>query len=254
MTELLPPGTPHTKLDIQLPVYVPIIMGAALVLSAIIGSYTFYAVRSFDNVLTVTGSAKTHVTSDMVKWRINIVRTAYQSNLTSAYPLLAKDLEQTKTFLKANGIADDAVTVSQVYVEEQFNYNQNQDRPKEFNLRQEVTVQSKDVKGIDVLSKNVSELATKGVFVQGNWLEYYVTNLPDLRISLLGDAVKDAKARAVEIAKAGGQSVGSLKAASSGVVQVLAPNSIEVTDYGSYDTQSLEKDVMVTARATFFVQ
>jgi hypothetical protein len=169
--------------------------------------------------------------------------------------LLAKDLESVKNFLKTNGVQDDAITISQVFVEEIYKYDPNgANGPREFNLRQEVVVQSKDVKGIDVLSKNITELASKGVFLQGNQLEYFVSNLPELRVSLLGDAVKDAKARAVEIAKAGGQSVGALKAASSGVVQVLAPNSIEVTDYGSYDTQSIEKDVMVTARATFFVR
>ncbi len=185
---------------------------------------------------------------------MSIIRKVPESNLQGGYPLLARDLGLVQAFLKTNAITDDQVTVSQVFVEEVYKYNQNDGGPREFNLRQEVTVQSKDVHGIDALSKNITELSSKGVFLQWNSLEYFVSNLPELRVSLLGDAVKDAHARAVEIAKAGGQSVGSLKSASSGVVQVLAPNSIEVTDYGSYDTQSLEKDVMVTARATFFVR
>ena len=117
-----------------------------------------------------------------------------------------------------------------------------------------ITIESKDVSGTDALSKNINELAGKSVFISGNYLEFYVTSLPQLRVSLLADAVKDAKARAEQIASAGGQKVGALKAASSGVVQVLAPNSIEISDYGQYDTQSIEKDVMVTVRATFFVR
>jgi hypothetical protein len=48
--------------------------------------------------------------------------------------------------------------------------------------------------------------------------------------------------------------VGRLKSASSGVVQVLAPNSIDVSDYGSYDLQTIDKEVMLTARAVFFVR
>jgi hypothetical protein len=184
-----------------------------------------------------------------------IARKVAESNMQNGYSLLAKDADSVKLFLKTNSIADDTITSSQVFVEEIYKYDSNNNSgPREFNLRQEIVVQSKDVRAIDVLSKNVSELAQKGVFLMGNHLEYFVSNLPELRVSLLGDAVKDAKARAVEIAKAGGQSVGALKSASSGVVQVLAPNSIEVTDYGSYDTQSIEKDVMVTARATFFVR
>ncbi|MBX9765617.1 SIMPL domain-containing protein [Patescibacteria group bacterium] len=252
MDNLLPSG--HTKLDITVAPFVPLIIGASIVLAAAIGSYAFYAVNSMNNVLSVTGSTKVAVTSDTVKWKISIVQTALASNLQAGYPLLAQDLETTTAFLKSNGIPADAITTSQVFTEEVYKYNQNDPGPREYSLRQEITVQSKDVQGIDVLSKRINELASKGVFIQWNNLEYYVSNLPELRVSLLGDAIKDARARAEQIAKAGGQNVGALKAASSGVVQVLSPNSVEVTDYGSYDTQSIEKEVMVTARATFFVR
>ena len=84
--------------------------------------------------------------------------------------------------------------------------------------------------------------------------EYYVSTLPQLRVSLVGQAVKDAKARAVEMANSGDSSVGALKSAASGVVQVLAPNSTSVEDYGSYDTSTIQKQVMVTARAVFYVK
>lgn len=73
-------------------------------------------------------------------------------------------------------------------------------------------------------------------------------------MSLLGAAVSDAKARAEQIAGATKQKVGKLKSAQSGVVQVLRSNSIDVADYGMYDTSTIEKEVMVTVRATFLVQ
>lgn len=244
----------NTTLRVLVPVFIPIILGVSFVVSAAIGAYAFYAVHSLDNVLSVTGSAKVAVTSDSVKWRISIVRKVSEQNIPNGYPLLTKDLEVSKAFLGAHGIPEDAITVSQVFVEEIYNYNQNTGGPRQFNLRQEILVSSKDVVAVDALSKNIGELAGKGVFVSSNFLEFYVSNLPELRISLLADAVKDAKARATEIAKAGGRGVGSLKSASSGVVQVLAPNSVEIADYGSYDTGSLQKEVMVTARATFFVR
>jgi len=246
-------STNESKIHITIPPYVPAIIGVSLVIAAIVASYTFYAVRAMDNVLTVTGSAKTAVTSDTVKWKMSIARKVSESNLSTGYPLLAKDIDAARNFLTANGVPAEAITVSPAYTEEIYKYDQNAG-PREFNLRQEITVQSTDVQGIDVLSKRITELAAKGIFVQWNNVEYYVSNLPELRVSLLADAITDAKARAEQIAKAGGQGVGALKAASSGVVQVLAPNSIEVTDYGSYDTSSIEKEVMVTARATFFVR
>lgn len=242
---------PEQRIAISIPWYVPAIVGGALVLAAIIGAWTFYAVRSLDNVLTVTGSAKTHVTADTAKWTLTVTRKAGESDVASGYAAVARDTTAVQTFLKANSIADDAVTVLPAALEEIY---RSDGGPREYNVRQSIIVQSKDVQAIDGLSKRVSELSNKGLFVTGNYVEFYVSTLPELRVSLLGDAVKDAKARAEQIAQAGGQSVGALKAASSGVVQVLAPNSIDVSDYGQYDTQSIEKDVMVTARATFFVR
>jgi hypothetical protein len=75
-----------------------------------------------------------------------------------------------------------------------------------------------------------------------------------LRVSLLGEAVKDAEARAKIIAQSGHRNLGVLTTASMGVVQVLTPNSTDVSDYGSYDTSSQNKEVMITVRATFKVK
>lgn len=48
-----------------------------------------------------------------------------------------------------------------------------------------------------------------------------------------------------------GKKVGSLKSVSMGVVQVLQPNSVDVSDYGMYDTSTVEKEIMITVKATF---
>jgi len=70
-------------------------------------------------------------------------------------------------------------------------------------------------------------------------------------VELLANAVGDAKARAEQLAQAGGKKIGILKSASSGVVQVMSPNSVEVSDYGMYDTSSIDKEIMVTVKASF---
>ncbi|MDD4995997.1 MAG: SIMPL domain-containing protein, partial [Patescibacteria group bacterium] len=77
------------------------------------------------------------------------------------------------------------------------------------------------------------------------------TKLPELRISLLAEAIKDAKARAEKIAESSGKRIDVIKSASIGVVQVLPVNSVEISDYGAYDTSSIEKEVMVTVKASF---
>jgi hypothetical protein len=90
----------------------------------------------------------------------------------------------------------------------------------EFELRQIVTVQSDDVQKITDISKTISSLTSQGVFLSIQSLEYYYSKLPDLRVSLLSDAIKDAKARAEKIAQGLGVKWDRCRLPSSGVVQV----------------------------------
>ncbi|MEJ0001911.1 MAG: SIMPL domain-containing protein [bacterium] len=228
------------------------ILGLSLVLSFIIASATFYHLRSEDS-LTSTGSAKQSVTSDKVKWTSSISRPVTVSTMSAGYAKMDADLKAVKDFMSANGIAADSLDISPVFMNEV--YDQNYSAEKRYNLLQNITVQSDDVAKIDNLSKNTSSLVTeKGVLFATNSVEYYYSKLADARVELLAAAVADAKARAGQLAVAGGKKIGVLKSASSGVVQVMAPNSVEVSDYGSYDTSSIDKEIMVTVKATFGIK
>ncbi len=226
------------------------ILAAAIIIAAGIASWTALSVQSEGNVISVTGSTKTSVTADQALWRLTVSRRAFASNLSTTYTQVNADVEKVRAYLKENGIEDSAIEAGAVQSYEQYTNN----GPREYAVNADIVVRSKEPKLMQKLSKGVTKLVDSGMMFQNNSVEYTLSDLSTLRVSLLADAIKDAKARAVELAKAGGTTVGALKSASSGVVQVLSPNSIEVSDYGSYDTQSLEKEVMVTARATFYVK
>ncbi|HEV7449176.1 MAG TPA: SIMPL domain-containing protein [Candidatus Paceibacterota bacterium] len=226
------------------------VVGAFLLVTGAIFSWAFYSARQGDDTIVVTGSAKTDVKADSAKWTIEVYRSAEQGGLQQAYVSVAKDADAVKRYFKAQGIADDAVTANTASADEQYNNN----GPTTYRVHQEITVSSADVSKVQALSQNAGALLNQGLSVSPRQPEYYISNLPELRVSLLGQAIADAKARAQEIAKSGGSSVGKLSGASSGVVQVMAPNSTSVEDYGSYDTSTIDKEVSVTARATFVVR
>lgn len=231
-----------------------LIIGAALILASVVGAAAFIKARGFDNALSVTGSAKQTVTSDTAKWSFDLSRRVIESGVQGGRAALARDLDLAEAFLANQGIAAESVSVSPVFVEEIYKYGEGSQGPREFNLRQTVTVETSEVAKMDTLAKAVDALSAQGVFFVARSPEYFYSDLASLRVSLLGEAVKDARARAESIAESAGTEVGPLKSASSGVVQVLAANSIDISDYGSYDTSTIEKDVMVTVRATFFVE
>lgn len=246
----------NTPRFFQYPMVVPaLILGAAFIAGAVIGASTFYAVRSFDHTLTVTGSAKTTATSDVAKWHFSISRRVTESTLPLGYRQLAADLTAVKQYLAEQNIIEEEVTIQPVMTEEIYRYDSSGiNAPREFTVRQNISVESNDVAKVTAAAENIQRMAQQNVFVTANPPEYYYSQLADLRVSLLGEAIADAKARAQEIAGSSDSKVGRLQSASSGVVQVLAPNSIDVADYGQYDTRTIEKEVMVTVRAVFQVR
>jgi len=229
------------------------VLAVGIILAAGVTAGGLAKIRATDNVLSVTGSAKMRVTSDSVKWSSNISRTVTEETLQSGYTQISSDLVKVQTFLQSAGVIETEITVAPVSVMEVYDYN-NSGGPKRYTLQQTITIDSTDVQKITNASKNAQSLINQGVLISINPVQYYYSGLAEARVSLLGQAVQDAKARAKEIAKGSGGRVGNIKTASSGVVQVLAPNSVEVSDYGSYDTSTIEKDVMVTVRASFLVK
>ncbi len=230
------------------------ILSGALLLSAIVGSYTFYAVRSLDNTLSVTGSAKVAATADIAKWTVRVSRSTDEAGLASATTKIQADTRAIAAFMKKEGIPEESIDVGPITTSEDYSYNRDAYAPKRYLVNQQVRIESKDPQLVKEMSQRITTLTAQGIVLDVGYPEYYVSNLPELRVSLMGEAIKDAKERAEAIASASGQSVGRLKSASSGVVQVLAPNSIDVSDYGSYDLQTIDKEVMLTARAVFFVR
>ena len=208
-----------------------------------------------DSTIAVTGSATQSIKADQSTWRIEVRRTAFSSATAVAYAQVAKDAVIVANYFISQQLASSIVTESVISTDE--NYSQDQNAPKTYSVHESVVIQTTDVDVIDKLSRELGTLTSKvsaDTLISPAQPEYYVSSLPQLRVSLVGQAVQDAKARAVEIARSGGSSVGALKSASSGVVQVLAPNSTSVEDYGSYDTSTIQKQVMVTARAVFYVK
>ncbi len=232
-----------------------IIMGVALIISALVFSGFYYSAQSTVNnkdSLSVTGSTKTHVSSDQAKLVISLSSVAPATDLASGYKSIASDLNLTRELLKKSGvlstdIVEGPVSMNQIY-------DQNNSAPIRYQFGQIVSVQMNDVNKITEISKKIPDLTSQGAIISVQALEYYYSKLPDLRVSLLTQAIQDAKARAEKIAEGTGRRIGSVQSASSGVVQVLTSNSVDVSDYGSYDTSSIEKDVMVTVKASFRLQ
>ncbi len=246
----------NTKNFFETPNSIPAtILGICFIIAIIIAGGFALSAKNSGNTLTSTGSAKVHVVSDSAKFSGSVIAYGTQFELPARYKEIDANTAKVKAYLLANGVTEKELTISPVTQIEQYDYSNNgANQPKQFQLSQMISVDSPDVDKVTKISNGITEVARSGVLFQTNGAQYFYSKLADVRVSLLGDAIKDAKARAQQIAGASSASVGKLKSAASGVVQVLAPNSIDTSDYGTYDTSTIEKDVMVTVRATFIIK
>jgi len=224
-----------------------LIIGASLIITGAVISRTLLDVKELDNVISVSGSAKQTVTSDSARWTGSFSRTTLKDQLKDGYAAMKGDEKIVSDFFKSQGFTN--VEISPVFMNEVYKNDSN--APKEYNLIQNIEIKSDDVNKMKELAKNSDQLANQGVVFSANSVEYYYSKLPDLRVSLLPEAIKDAKNRAGSIAESSGKQVGSIKSVSMGVVQVMSVGSIDVSDYGSYDTSNIEKEVMITVKTVF---
>jgi hypothetical protein len=124
-----------------------------------------------------------------------------------------------------------------------------------YTFKQDVIIQSGDVDKVTKLSQDASDaLIMKEVIFSSQNLEYYYNKLSELRVELLSEATKNAKTRAEKIVESTGGKIGFLQSASMGVFQVTAKNATDFSDYGYYDTSSLEKKVTAVVRASFVLE
>ncbi len=228
------------------------VLGLALVIATLLGSQAVMKAKaSADNVITMTGSAKEAVVSDAVKWSGSWSRNVTVDAVKDGYGQMAADEAKVRAFLKSAGIDEPSVKIGPVIMNQV--YKNSDYGPREYTLSQSVEASSADLGKVETMAKRVPELVNQGVLFASNNPQYTYSGLAAERVKLLSAAVADARNRADEIVKGTGLTVGAIRSASMGVVQVLAPNSTDISDYGSYDTDSKDKEVMVTVRVVFGV-
>jgi uncharacterized protein len=217
---------------------------------AYFGSQVIYNLKLSNDTIEVTGSAKKAVVADMGRLVINLEAKTGVFNQEEGVKNLEGGVAKITTFLTDKKLADietPAGSSNATY----FYPEGGEAVQTGYSITRSVIVRGTDLEVLNQLANNVSPLSGNGYTVSVYGLELTYSKLDEMRVSLLSEAIADAKNRATAIASNSGRDVGPLRNAVGGVVQVLSQGSVEVNDYGSYDTSSMNKEVMVTARVTF---
>lgn len=205
------------------------------------------------NGLEVTGSAVEIVKSDSASWDLDITTAA--KNKKQAYDSLVKDKTVVMNYLKSKGFNDIEIQVQNAnaypVMKKAIDTGDDTNEIDHFEISQTFRIASNNIALIKEVSLDSENLLNKGIDVRSNPPAYFYTKLSDLKIKLLNQASEDAKKRAKAMLKSTGSRLGSIKSIKTGVFQITPPNSTEVSDYGMYDTSTIDKKVTAVTQVTF---
>jgi hypothetical protein len=227
-------------------------LAIGLVLASIIGGWSFVRGRRGDQVITVTGSARKNIRSDLVIWKSSITYQA--TTLADAYRSLSEAVPRVKAYLVNKGIPENLITVSAISsqtLHARTSEGEDTGQITGYSLRQELQVRSTEVDKISQIAREATELINQGILIESMPPEFHYTKLGDLKIEMLAEAAKDAKERAEKVAESTNSSIGSVKTARMGVMQITPADSTEVSDMGMNDTSSLEKTITAVVNIGF---
>lgn len=229
-------------------------LAIALVISSLILGWSYTNKKDGDEAVAVTGSAKKRIKSDLVVWSAGVSYRAPQ--LRDAYGQLSENIGVIKEYLIKKGIPAEQMTVSSISSQTLYGQDQNGNRTSEitgYSLHQNISVRSNEVDKIARIAREATELINQGILLESSPPQYYYTKLGDLKVEMLGEAARDAKARAEKIAASTGNTIGTVRSARMGVMQITAADSTEVSDYGINDTSTIDKDVTAVVKISFAV-
>jgi hypothetical protein len=209
------------------------------------------AVHPTGETVTVTGSARTPITSNLVQWTVTVNGDA--STPALAARRLRLDLGTVERFLAAGGIPAAAVSLSGIssdVIVERLSKTQVR---KTYRVSQDLDVSTSAIDVVERVAPRLGQLIERGISVSAAPLAYLSTELTKAKLDALGAATADAERRARIIVEGLGGKLGALRSSALGVYQITPPNSTNVSDYGINDTTTRDKDVTAVVSATFAV-
>ncbi|MBV9959690.1 MAG: SIMPL domain-containing protein, partial [Acidobacteria bacterium] len=87
-------------------------LAVALVLSSIVGAWAYTRSKNTEQTVTVTGSARKRIKSDLVIWRAAVSYQAPQ--LSEAYKSLSDNIPRVKQYLISKGVPESEITISSI--------------------------------------------------------------------------------------------------------------------------------------------
>lgn len=230
----------------------------AVIAAAVLGAQ-FRNIGAGRQSISVKGLAERPVRADQAEWavRVSVKGTTFPETLG----MLRKEFPELLEFLRSQVLSGAALAES----EESITPNMEQEETpngrwrtvqKGFNGSHGIVVTVNDLALVAKARKAVVQFKADGHPIEYNDPQYLVSSLEQVKMSLIGAATRDARARAEEFAKNGGVKAGRMRSASQGAFNILAPGAgADVSEYGgTYDKSTVDKVARVVVTIEYAIE
>lgn len=235
-----------------------IIFSIALIIAASVLGYQVKQVGGGRETISVKGLAEKPVKADRAEWQVMI--QVKGEDIAGALARLRKERPQLDAFLAQAGFEKAAVSESNESVEP--NYEQVEGRNGNMRsvqqghiARQSLTINTADLPKILAASRAIVQFEAEGHPVSYGEPQYLVSNLEEVKMSLISAAMENSRTRAGEFAKSGDVKVGRMRSASQGAFYILAAGGDQdVSDWGgAYDKSTVDKIARVVVTVDYAI-
>jgi uncharacterized protein len=232
-----------------------VIIGVSFLIGVVFFTNAWRSSQRSNQTISVTGSAKKEIVSDLGFLRGTI--SVQSSSSEGAYNELNRQKPILISYLSSKGFTKDKIeffTISNYPIYEMSDQGYQTGRVIGYVYNQRIEIKSTDVNLIKDISLDITSLIQKGVNFNVEQPEYHYTKIADLKIEIQAAAAKDAMVRAQKIAEATDRDLGPMRSARMGVLQITPKFSNAISDYGINDLSSIEKEIIGVVNASFEIE
>jgi len=236
-----------------------IIFSIALILAAAVLGFQVKQVGEGRESISVKGLAEKPVKADRAEWTIYL--QVKGQTIADALGKLRREKPALDQFLGAGGFDKAALNESNESVEPNFEEvegrNGNMRTVQEGHVaRQAITINSTDITRIIAAARSAVQFQADGHPVNFGQPQFLVSNLEEVKMSLIAAAMQNSRTRAAEFAKNGDVEVGRMRSASQGAFYILAAGADQdVSDWGgSYDKSTVDKIARVVVTVDYGIE
>jgi hypothetical protein len=236
-----------------------IIFSVALIIAATVLGFQVKQVGGGRETISVKGLAEKAVRADRAEWTVSL--QVKGATIADALTKLRREKPVLDQFLGTAGFEKAALTESNESVQPNFEEvegrNGNMRSVQDGHIaRQSIVINTTDIDRIIAASKAIVQFEADGHPVIFGSPQFLVSNLEDVKMSLIGAAMRNSHVRAEEFAKNGDVKVGSMRSASQGAFYILpAGANSDVSDWGgTYDKTTVDKIARVVVTVDYGIR